>query len=109
VTDLDQIAALLKSESTLALATCCEDGAPHVAPLFYIAGENLELYWFSSPSSRHSSNLEANRAAAVTVYRPTEEWKEIRGVQMRGVVSIVAAGAQREAEFDTLNWPTSML
>ena len=91
------IAALLNSESTLALATSGEDGAPHIAPLFYIAGEKFELYWFSSPSSRHSLNLKAHPEAAVTVYRATSEWKEICGVQMRGAVSIVAGAAQREA------------
>jgi uncharacterized protein YhbP (UPF0306 family) len=91
------IAALLKSESTLALATSGEDGAPHVAPLFYIAGEDLELCWFSSPSSRHSLNLEARSGAAVTVYRSTAEWKDICGVQMRGTVSIVVDATRRAA------------
>jgi uncharacterized protein YhbP (UPF0306 family) len=87
--EIDSIARLLRSASTLALATSDASGKPYVAPLFYLADGDLRLYWFSSPSSRHSRNLKANAAAAVTVYRSTRDWKNIRGVQMRGEATVV--------------------
>ncbi|HEV2686894.1 MAG TPA: pyridoxamine 5'-phosphate oxidase family protein, partial [Bryobacteraceae bacterium] len=87
---------LLKSQSTLSLATTDADGTPRIAPLFYLS-DGLRLYWFSSASSDHSKNLERNSAAAVTVYRPTSKWEEIRGVQMRGRVSVVADSDQRQS------------
>jgi len=69
--------------------------------LFYLAvhlgNDALRLYWFSSPRSRHSRNLKRNPAAAVTVYWPTEQWREIRGVQMRGSVSLVTDPARRSS------------
>lgn len=90
-------AEVLRSESTLALSTVGADGSARVAPLFYLPGEDLRLYWFSSSSSEHSRNLQRDAAAAVAVYRPADEWKKIRGVQMRGRVSAVKDKARREA------------
>jgi uncharacterized protein YhbP (UPF0306 family) len=95
VTRLDAIAALLKSQSTMALATVGEDGAARVTPLYYLADEELRLYWFSSAASAHSKSLLKNPAVAVAVYRPSEGWREIRGVQMRGVAAVVADRARR--------------
>jgi len=91
------VARLLQSQSTLALATAAADGTPYVAPLFYLVDDALRLYWFSSANSRHSRNLKRDPAAAVTVYWPTENWREIRGVQMRGTVSVVSDPARRSA------------
>jgi len=84
------IANLLAGQTTLSLATVTPDGLPRVTPLFYLPQE-LRLYWFSSPSSGHSRNLAAQSDCAVTVYGPAATWKEIRGVQMRGVASRVSA------------------
>ena len=88
---------LLKSQSTLALATSAEDGTPLVAPLFYIVEDDLRMYWFSSASSEHSKNVERTGSGAVTVYRPTERWNEICGVQMTGKVSVVEDRELRRA------------
>lgn len=94
---LETIAALLREQSTLALATSDEQGQPCVAPLFYIADETLTIYWLSSPASLHSQNLKRVPSAAATIYRPTESWKEIRGVQLRGRVTVIADPARRRA------------
>jgi uncharacterized protein YhbP (UPF0306 family) len=94
---LEMVAALLGEETTLSLATTGEDGQACVAPLFYIANEDLTLYWLSSPASEHSLNLERSCRATATVYRSVESWRQIRGVQMRGEVSMVA-NAKRRAE-----------
>jgi uncharacterized protein YhbP (UPF0306 family) len=95
VTRLNAIAALLKSQNTMALATVAADGAPRVTPLYYLADEALRLYWFSSASSEHSESLRRNPAAAVAVYRLSEGWREIRGVQMRGMAAAVTDRARR--------------
>jgi len=95
VTHKEIVAALLKSQTTLSLVTISEDGSPQIAPLFYFAGEALHLYWLSAASSRHSRNLKRSPAAAVTIYRPATEWKEIRGVQMRGAASVVKSRVER--------------
>jgi uncharacterized protein YhbP (UPF0306 family) len=80
---------LLEQQSTVALATGDDRGEPHCAPLFYVSDEDYRLYWFSSPRSQHSKNLKRDARAAATVYAPTDEWKEIRGLQMRGEAYVV--------------------
>jgi uncharacterized protein len=86
---IEQVAALLRSQSTLTLSTCGEDGWPQATPLFYYLDDDLTLYWFSSPRSAHSRQVLRERRGAVAVCRPTEDWREIRGVQMRGDVSVI--------------------
>jgi uncharacterized protein YhbP (UPF0306 family) len=92
---LELVAALLGEETTLSLATTGEDGGASVAPLFYIAGKDLSLYWLSAESSRHSLNLKRSPRAAATVYRNAASWKEIRGVQMRGSAGRVTPPERR--------------
>jgi hypothetical protein len=94
---LELVAALLGEEATLSLATTDEDGQACVAPLFYIADENLSLYWLSSRSSLHSLNLARTPRAAATVYLSVENWRQICGVQMRGTVSKVTDPKRRGA------------
>ena len=94
---LELVAALLNEETTLSLATTGEDGLACVAPLFYIADNELSLYWLSSESSLHSLNLTATPRVAATVYRSVENWKQIRGVQLRGVVNKVTEPDRRAA------------
>ncbi|MGB8259857.1 MAG: pyridoxamine 5'-phosphate oxidase family protein [Terracidiphilus sp.] len=94
---LDAIRALLAAESTLALATAGEDGHAHSTPLFYLAGEQFRLYWFSSPRSAHSGNCLRDPLVSVSVYRPTDDWRRILGVEMRGSVRLVPSGPERKS------------
>jgi uncharacterized protein YhbP (UPF0306 family) len=94
---LEVVAALLREQTTLSLATTNERGEPCVAPLFYGVDEDLSLYWLSSQSSLHSLNLAATPRAAATVYRSVKSWREIRGVQLRGAVSQVTEPERRSA------------
>jgi len=95
VSKTELIASLLNSENTLVLATLNADGTSRATPLFYLAGEDLQLYWFSSLSSQHSKNLKISPDAAAAVFRPTDDWKRICGVQMRGQVTLVRDPAIR--------------
>ncbi len=91
------VAAFLRSQAALALATIGPDKEPCVAPLFYVVEEGLRLCWFSSRSSRHSRNLRNEAEASVAVYAPAGGWRDIRGVQMRGRVSLVKDRARRRS------------
>jgi uncharacterized protein YhbP (UPF0306 family) len=98
---LEMVAALLSQETTFSLATTGEGGEACVAPLYYIADKELALYWLSSESSLHSLNLKRTPRAAAAVYHGAEDWKEIRGVQMRGAVSKVSEPERRAALLKT--------
>jgi uncharacterized protein YhbP (UPF0306 family) len=92
---LKTLSALLREENTVALATVDEHGEVSVAPLFYLVDECLRLFWLSSPTSLHSRNLKKAPQAAATVYRHTENWNDIRGVQMRGLVTVITDRRRR--------------
>jgi uncharacterized protein YhbP (UPF0306 family) len=92
---LQTIADLLKSQSTMVISTCETGGWPHATPLFYLAGSQFELYWFSSPSSLHSENAARTSRASVAIHVSTTEWQQIRGVQMRGTVHKITQRIQR--------------
>lgn len=92
----ETVRAFLETQSTLALATVDEAGNPQAAPLFYISDDDLNLYWLSSPTSRHSLNLAANKQVAATIYPAIREWTAIRGLQIEGEAGIVRDSAHRE-------------
>jgi uncharacterized protein YhbP (UPF0306 family) len=93
---LDRIRELLRSQTTLVLATTDENSMPRSTPLFFVADEDLRLYWFSSRSSLHSKNCVRHPEVSIAVSRNVHRWQEIEGVQMQGLVSIVTDPALRK-------------
>jgi uncharacterized protein YhbP (UPF0306 family) len=81
------VRALIKRNTVVVLATTDGD-KPWVAPLEYMADEDLNLYFFSSTEARHVRHLEANSAVAATVFdhkQPTVNattTADLSGVQM---------------------------
>lgn len=91
---LGVVLALLRSQSTMMLSTCDDAGWPQATPLFYYVDDDLGLCWFSAAHSAHSKHILRERRVAVAVSVPTEDWRQIRGVQMRGEVSVVSGKAR---------------
>jgi uncharacterized protein YhbP (UPF0306 family) len=87
---LDAVRVFLKAHSTLALATSDGEGRPQVAPVFYWSDDALNLYWLSSPTSRHSVNLSARPKVAATIYPELWMWQAIRGLQIEGEAGLMA-------------------
>ncbi|MEJ8569675.1 pyridoxamine 5'-phosphate oxidase family protein [Elongatibacter sediminis] len=86
--------AFVDAFSTLTLATTGPDG-PWAAALFFARDEALNLYFISSPKSRHVRNLGADRRVCVTVNGDHDDWFDIRGLQIDGVAEYIAP-AQRD-------------
>ncbi len=82
-----QIVDYLKSHNTMTLATCAGD-VPWAATVFF-ASDDLRLYFFSAPESRHCQNLAANGRVAVTVQEDYQDWRKIKGIQLEGRVELV--------------------
>lgn len=78
----------LAGHSVVSLATHGPDG-PWAAAVFYV-NEDFNLYFISSPASRHSCNLAAHAAVAASVHEDYREWREIKGIQLEGTVAQVA-------------------
>jgi uncharacterized protein YhbP (UPF0306 family) len=82
-----QVVDYLKSHNTMTLATCMGD-LPWAATVFF-ASDDLKLYFFSAPESRHCQNLAANQRVAVTVQEDYKDWRKIKGIQLEGRVELV--------------------
>ena len=78
----------LEGHHTLSLATAGDDGLPHAATLFYV-NRGLEIFFVSSPSSRHGLNLKHNSQVSVTIDEDYDRWRLIKGIQMEGLVKTV--------------------
>ena len=83
--------------STMTLATVSNFGQPHAAPVYFVAGKDLQVYFFSGQDSQHALDLEHNSAAAGAIYPESSGWQDIQGVQMRGNVHVVEPGPVWEA------------
>lgn len=80
----EHIAAFLSSHTTLTLATVGPDGAPAAAAVFYAHDEDLNLYFLSEERTQHGQNLLANGLVAGTIQDDGQDWRAIRGLQVRG-------------------------
>jgi uncharacterized protein len=77
----------LESHNTMTLATC-EANTPWAATVFY-ASDDLGLYFFSQPESRHCQNLRADPRVAVTIQEDYRDWRKIKGIQLEGRVVLL--------------------
>ena len=55
------------------------------AAVFY-AHHDFDLYFLSSPASRHALNIASNPLVAATIQDDYEDWPDIKGIQMEGTV-----------------------
>jgi uncharacterized protein len=81
----------------LTLATVDQGGNPFAAALYFAAGDNNRLYFLSERKSQHSHNLAADPRAAVTIFPHVSNWREIRGLQMRGTARPVTPAESKAA------------
>ncbi|MFC1836626.1 pyridoxamine 5'-phosphate oxidase family protein [Thermodesulfobacteriota bacterium] len=74
----------MDSFTTMSLA-CSYGDEPWAAAVYY-ARQGLDLFFFSSPKSRHSEVFSRNSRASATIHGDYTGWKEIKGLQMEGRV-----------------------
>jgi len=91
----EQVQRYLCQRQVMTLASHGEEGV-WAAAVFY-ANEAFAFYFLSSPSSRHGRNLAGNPRAAATIQADYADWREIKGVQMEGMVSMLAGKEEAEA------------
>jgi uncharacterized protein YhbP (UPF0306 family) len=82
-----RVLSYLETHNTMTLGTCSGD-VPWAATVFY-ASDDLCLYFFSVPDSRHCQNLAANPRVAVTVQEDYHDWRRIKGIQLEGTAILV--------------------
>jgi hypothetical protein len=83
---------LLTEQSTLTLATALAD-KPWAAAVYYVS-RGFTLYFFSDPASRHIQESLKSSQASGAISVPASTWKEIRGIQTSGTISLVPPGME---------------
>ena len=87
---MERIQELLKTISTMTLATANPEGNPYAAPVYFVADDEMRLYFFSETNSQHSQDIARNPRVAAAIYPECEGWQDIKGLQLRGEVRLVA-------------------
>ena len=77
----------LQHHHTVSLATE-RAGAPHAATVFFVS-IGFDLYFLSSPTSRHGENLSQNPKVSATINEDYDKWQMIKGIQLEGRVENV--------------------
>lgn len=96
----DAILEELRHHTVLTLATTGENG-PHAVSLIY-AHDVFDIFWLSDPNTRHSEHLASSPSAAVTIAAQHDDFKAIRGLQMKGDGSRLTDADEAAAGFDLL-------
>lgn len=77
-----RIAEFLGAHHVVTLATSGQ-GSVHAASVMY-AIHGFDLYWMSDRETRHSKELERSPGVAATVSPDYTDFREIRGLQIKG-------------------------
>jgi len=64
------------------------DRIPHAATVFYV-NIGFDLYFLSSPSSRHGENFTRNPMVSATINEDYSDWLSIKGIQLEGQVELI--------------------
>jgi len=90
-----RVRSYLAEHNVMTLASHGAEGV-WAAAVFY-ANDGFTIYFLSAPDSRHCRNLVDNPRASAAVHADYSDWKEIKGVQMEGTVSVLAGEEEEKA------------
>ena len=74
----------LSSQHVMTLATAGAEG-PWATALFYV-NRGFTLYFFTEGRTLHGRNMTENPAVAASISRDSDDWREIKGIQISGKV-----------------------
>ena len=87
---------LIQTQRTLVLATA--DPKPWSAPVYY-EYQKQRFYFFSAADSRHVTAALSSGRCSGSVFRDSDDWQEIEGLQMEGSLKRVHFGAEAARVF----------
>jgi uncharacterized protein YhbP (UPF0306 family) len=80
--------------STMTLATTDSNGMPHAAPVYFVHDNDLHFFFFSEKDSQHSRDIVHKSDVAGAIYPQCFDWRDIKGLQLRGKSHIVNTPSQ---------------
>lgn len=85
----------LREHHVMTLASHGDEGV-WAAAVFY-ANDGFAIYFLSSPTSRHGSNLARNPRVSAAIHEDYADWKAIKGVQLEGIATELSGDEEAEA------------
>jgi uncharacterized protein YhbP (UPF0306 family) len=95
-TTADLALQLIQTQKTLVLATAAPE--PWAAPVYY-EYQKQRFYFFSGADSRHITAALSSGRCSGAVFRDSDDWREIEGLQMEGRLEEVRFGAEAARVF----------
>ena len=93
----ERLLKFLREHQVLTLAVVDANGNPYAAALFYAVDEELRFHVVTDPATRHGKAMVANPSVAGTIQLDRQHWREIRGVQFRGICRQLGTAEQARA------------
>jgi uncharacterized protein YhbP (UPF0306 family) len=78
----------LQNAILLQVATC-ENNQPWACTVHFAFDSDLNLYWMSLPTRRHSLEIQHNNKVAGVVVQPHKISDKARGIQLEGVAEMI--------------------
>ena len=85
----------LRKAKLMQLATSADD-QPWVCNVWFAADEDLNIYWFSSTTRRHSGEVLKNKKVAAAIVLPHTPSDPPRGLQLQGSAEVL----EKQADID---------
>ena len=76
----------------MTIATSGESG-PWAAPVYYV-NVGYNIYFFSSPTSRHVLESQSSKQVAAAIFAESRKWREISGIQTSGTIQPLSPGLE---------------
>jgi PPOX class probable F420-dependent enzyme len=96
-----EVDAYLRSQRTCRVATVRQDGAPHVAPLWFV-WDGGHVWLNSLVRSQRWTDLQRDPRVSLVVDSGTDFW-ELQGVEVTGLVEVVGDVPRSEEPDDRLS------
>jgi len=93
----ERLLRFLREHQVLTLAVNEAGVSAYAAALFYVVDDDLQLYVVTDPATRHGQAMMANPSVAGTIQRDRQQWREIQGVQFRGLCQQLGGTARARA------------
>jgi len=78
-----KVSSILRSVRYATVSTVDENGAPWAAPVWYVADNKDNIYWWSPADSQHSKNIALDSNIYITIFDSTAPEGEGIGLYLR--------------------------
>ncbi len=90
-----RVATYLREHHVMTLATYGSEGL-WAAAVFYV-DDGRNLFFLSSPTSRHCRNLAKSPRVSATIQKDYVDWPDIKGVQLEGIAREIRGKEEERA------------